>query len=63
MDGPTAIITLPSIAALLVLLLVQGPAAYAVVPADAHVRTAYVHGEFHNGESALPANYFRATAD
>ena len=61
-DAPTACITLPSILGLLVLLLV-GPTAHAVMPTDAHVGMACVHGETHNGESTLPVNYFRAVAD
>lgn len=62
-DAPTAIVTLPSLVALVVLALMGGPAAHPVVPRDAHASTCDAHGETHNGESALPANYFRAAAD
>lgn len=63
MDAPTAIVTLPSLAALVVLLLMEGPAAHAVGPSDAHVRTACVHGETHNGESIAGAKLFQAASD
>ena len=61
-DAPTACITLPSILGLLVLLLV-GPTAHAVMPTDAHVGMACVHGETHNWETPVSAKLFQAAVD
>ena len=62
-DAPTAIITLPSLAALVVLALMQLPAAHPVMPREHHASTCDAHGETHKRESTLNANYFRAAAD
>lgn len=63
MDGPTALVTLPSLAALVVLALMQVPAGHPVVSRDAHASTCDAHRETHNGESAMVADYFRAAMD
>lgn len=63
MDGPTALITMPSLAALVVLACMAALAAHPVMPCEHHASTCDAHRKTHNGESTLPAKLFRAAVD
>jgi hypothetical protein len=62
MDGPTVFVTMPSLAALMVLgaLAIERPPADGVVPIAHLVMLPCVHGETHKPETTPPARISRA---